>query len=169
MADTPCFFCGQGEADHVDGRCATYRPNNPELAASLTTLLVASAAEADRSTVPDNIDDLRARAATAAFNAEALNARWTAVVNDEIGGWAVTTNGVGPLDGGRMAADLVMTRELAEHIADVHNQWVARQNRGVPVATGFITTVDVSTPFPWEWLGLFALVAVLVLIVAAVW
>lgn len=133
MADTPCFFCGQGEADHVDGRCATYRPNNPELAASLTTLLAASAAETDRVAEPDDINALRARAATAAFNAEALKARWSAVVNDEIGGWAVTTNGAGPCDGGRMAADLVMTLELAEHIADVHNQWVARQNTGVPV------------------------------------
>ncbi|MEV1013755.1 MULTISPECIES: hypothetical protein [unclassified Micromonospora] len=81
-----------------------------------------------------------------AYNTEALTARWSAVVNDEIGGWAVTTNGLGPLDGGRMAADLVMTRELAEHIADVHNQWVARQNMGVPVVTGFITTMDVSAP-----------------------
>ncbi len=77
--------------------------------------------------------------ATAAYNAEALTARWSAVVNDEVGGWAVSINGRTPADGGRMAADLVMTRELAEHIADVHNAWLARQNMGVPVATGFIS------------------------------
>ncbi|MFG2046158.1 hypothetical protein ACGFIW_01840 [Micromonospora sp. NPDC048935] len=100
----------------------------------------------------DNIDEMRARAATAAFNAEALNARWAAVVNDEIGGWAVSINGAGPLNGGRMAVDLVMTREIAEHIAAVHNQWLARQNMGVPVATGFITTVDVSAPPMWRTL-----------------
>jgi hypothetical protein len=70
---------------------------------------------------------------TTEFNAQALTARWTAVVNDEIGGWAVTANGLGPCDGGRMAADLVVTREIAEHIADVHNGWLARQNMGVPV------------------------------------
>lgn len=108
--------------------------------------------------------------AGAGFGAEALNARWSAVPNDEIGGWAVSINGAGPLDGGRMAADLVMTRELAEHIADVHNQWLARQNMGVPVATGFIATVDDSPspkPVPWEWLGLLMLAAVLVLIVVA--
>ncbi|MEV0214273.1 hypothetical protein [Micromonospora sp. NPDC050695] len=165
MADTPCFFCGQGEPDHVNGQCATYRPNSPELAASLTAMLAESVANADRAEAPDSIDGLRARAAEAAYNAEAVNARWTAVLNDDIGGWAVSINGLGPLDGGRMAADLVMTRELAEHIADVHNQWLARQNMGVPVATGFITTPRPQKPVPWEWLGLFTLVAVLVLIV----
>ncbi|MEV5211359.1 hypothetical protein AB0K35_28185 [Micromonospora sp. NPDC053740] len=84
--------------------------------------------------------------ATTAYNAEALTARWSAVSNDEIGGWAVTTNGLGPLDGGRMAADLVMTREIAEHIAYVHNQWLARQSMGVPVDTGWVTTEAVPGP-----------------------
>lgn len=55
------------------------------------------------------------------WTAQALAARWTAVPNDEIGGWAVTTDGRTPLAGGRMAADMVMTRELAEHIAALHN------------------------------------------------
>ncbi len=122
----------------------------------LTEFLAASATNANRPAEPDDINDLRARAATASYNAEALTARWSAVVNDEVGGWAVSTNGLGPLDGGRMAAELVMTRELAEHTADVHNQWLARQHMGVPVATGFITTVDASAPpmwrSAWRWL-----------------
>jgi len=144
------------------------------------------------------------------------------VPNDEIGGWAVSTDGRAPLDGGRMAADLVITREVAEHIADVHNAAIDgvdldvyadnlrlrreldqalfdKQNainaagvhaacagdlyrqfvdpgtaavRPLPQPTGFITTVDASAPpkpVPWEWVGLFALVAVLALIVVAVW
>jgi hypothetical protein len=30
VTDRPCFYCGQSEPDHVDGRCAQYRPNNPD-------------------------------------------------------------------------------------------------------------------------------------------
>lgn len=55
------------------------------------------------------------------FNERVLSARWTAVVNDEIGGWAVSTDGRTPAAGGRMAADMVHTREIGEHIAALHN------------------------------------------------
>ncbi|QKW15355.1 hypothetical protein [Verrucosispora sp. NA02020] len=58
------------------------------------------------------------------YNERALSARWTAVVNDEIGGWAVSIDGRTPADGGVMAAD-GLTREVAEHIANLHNQWLA--------------------------------------------
>ncbi len=34
MSDRPCFFCGQSEPDHVDGRCERYRPNNPDFTAA---------------------------------------------------------------------------------------------------------------------------------------
>lgn len=54
-----------------------------------------------------------------------LNARWTAVVNDEIGGWSVTHNGKGPLNGGPMPADMVWSREIAERIAADHNEITA--------------------------------------------
>ncbi|MEV1013750.1 MULTISPECIES: hypothetical protein [unclassified Micromonospora] len=30
MSKRPCFFCGQAEPDHVDGRCERYQPNNPD-------------------------------------------------------------------------------------------------------------------------------------------
>ncbi|MFJ8690309.1 hypothetical protein [Micromonospora wenchangensis] len=56
-----------------------------------------------------------------------LSAPWTAVPNDEIGGWAVTTDGRTPAAGGVMAADMMWSREIAEHIADVHNLWLARE------------------------------------------
>ncbi|MFD6565359.1 hypothetical protein [Micromonospora profundi] len=99
--------------------------------------------------------------ATAAYNAEALTARWTAVYSPHVDSWALSINGREPGDGGRMAADLVMTRELAEHIADVHNQWLARRNMGVPVATGFIPVGPEPGPaLPWA----FALTSLLVMI-----
>ncbi|MET8278253.1 hypothetical protein [Micromonospora sp. NPDC005174] len=82
--------------------------------------------------------------ATSDYNTTALTARWAAVVNDEIGGWAVTTNSLGSCDGGRMAADLVMTREVAEHIADVHNHWLARQNMGVPFDEGIMSRSELT-------------------------
>lgn len=50
-----------------------------------------------------------------------LTNRWTAVPNNEIGGWAITTDGRSPLDGGVMAADMVWSREVAEYIAELHN------------------------------------------------
>ncbi len=173
MVEAPCFYCGQGEPDHVDGRCDKYRPGDPNWGSrygwlsadgpQLAAFLAQTAANAATPSEPDDINDLRARAATAAFNAEALTARWTAVVNDEIGGWAVSINGRTPAAGGRMAADMVMTRELADHIADVHNQWLNRHNTGVPVATGFITTVDVSTPWWTLWVPLVVLAVLVVL------
>ncbi|MEV1315348.1 hypothetical protein AB0J14_04605 [Micromonospora arborensis] len=102
---------------YTDTEIQSLLAHSPQLA----EFMEASVTNAHLPAEPDDINNLRARAATAAFNAEALNAHWSAVVNDEIGGWAVSINGLGPLDGGRMAADLVMSRELAEHIAEVHN------------------------------------------------
>ncbi|WP_341719965.1 hypothetical protein QQG74_09765 [Micromonospora sp. FIMYZ51] len=55
------------------------------------------------------------------YTAEALSARWTAVYSPLLDSWAVSINGREPGDGGRMAAVLVMSRELAEHIAALHN------------------------------------------------
>ncbi|MFI2663248.1 hypothetical protein [Micromonospora carbonacea] len=54
-----------------------------------------------------------------------LTATWTAVSNDEIGGWAVTTDGRSPASGGVMAADMMWSREIAEHIADLHRRFLA--------------------------------------------
>ncbi|MFG1846744.1 hypothetical protein [Micromonospora carbonacea] len=61
-----------------------------------------------------------------------LAAAWTAVPNNEIGGWAVTTDGRTLASGGVIAADMVWSREIAEHIADVHNQWLATNTVRIP-------------------------------------
>lgn len=66
------------------------------------------------------------------YNRCVLSARWTAVPNDMIGGWCVTSNGLTPAHGGVMAADMV-TREIAEHIADLHN--AALDGRILPAGT----------------------------------
>ncbi|WP_328344842.1 hypothetical protein [Micromonospora sp. NBC_00421] len=50
-----------------------------------------------------------------------LAAPWTAVPNNEIGGWTVSHNGMGPLNGGPMPADMVWSWEVAERIAADHN------------------------------------------------
>ncbi|MER7331644.1 MULTISPECIES: hypothetical protein [unclassified Micromonospora] len=71
-------------------------------------------------------------------SSDILTARWTAVPNDEIGGWAVSPNGQGPLNGGPMAADMVWSQEIAEHIADLHNQWHAQRFVTVRPATAVV-------------------------------
>ncbi|MEU7978227.1 hypothetical protein AB0B63_06815 [Micromonospora sp. NPDC049081] len=83
-----------------------------------------------------------------------LAAPWTAVVNDEIGGWSVTHNGLGPLNGGPMPADMVWSREIAEHIAAAHNWWLAREQEApsgplcASTAAERVAVVPESTPNP---------------------
>jgi hypothetical protein len=55
--------------------------------------------------------------------------RWYAVVDDVTGGWAVATVDA-PVSGflgygeGRAIADGIWEQELAEHIANRHNEWM---------------------------------------------
>ncbi|MEV5819272.1 hypothetical protein AB0L22_08865 [Micromonospora haikouensis] len=84
--------------------------------------------------LPLNGDGCQLDRTPATDTAAVLAATWTAVPNDEIGGWAVTTDGRTPAAGGVMAADMMWSREIAEHIAAVHNAWLA--TRLVTVRTG---------------------------------
>ncbi|MFI1194064.1 hypothetical protein ACH4T9_12515 [Micromonospora sp. NPDC020750] len=61
--------------------------------------------------------------------ADILARPWTAVPNDEIGGWAVSTDGRSPADGGVMAADMVWSQQVGEHIADLHNARLDQPNQ----------------------------------------
>lgn len=54
-----------------------------------------------------------------------LTNRWTAIPNDEIGGWCVTADGRSPANGGLIAVDMIVFREVAEQIAADHNQRLA--------------------------------------------
>lgn len=81
-----------------------------------------------------------------------LAARWYAFPNDEIGGWTVSHNGMGPLNGGPMPADMVWAREIAEHIAAAHNAWLDRDGARGPLCASTTAKrgawVPESTPNP---------------------
>jgi hypothetical protein len=52
--------------------------------------------------------------------------RWYAKPNDLIGGWCVMPLDESPSGGMPEVADFIM-QEAAEHIAFLHNQWLARE------------------------------------------
>ncbi|MEV2239494.1 hypothetical protein [Micromonospora sp. NPDC049891] len=66
------------------------------------------------------------------YTTSVLTSRWTAVPEDTLGGWCVTCNGLTPANGGVTVADMV-TRELAERIAELHN--AALDGRLLPAGT----------------------------------
>jgi hypothetical protein len=54
-----------------------------------------------------------------------LTSRWYAMPDDVIGGWCVMPTEKPPSLGGFQVAEFV-SRELAEHIAELHNAWLER-------------------------------------------
>lgn len=48
--------------------------------------------------------------------------RWNVVPEESMGGWAIVTDG-----DEFMIAEFVVRRKLAQHIVDVHNQWLDQQ------------------------------------------
>lgn len=52
-----------------------------------------------------------------------LDCEWFAVENDLIGGWCVMPVNESPSHGVPEVADFT-TKELAEHIANIHNTWL---------------------------------------------
>lgn len=55
-----------------------------------------------------------------------LKVPWFAKPNDTIGGWCVMPVDEPPSYGVPEVADFI-TQELAEHIAKLHNEWLAQQ------------------------------------------
>ncbi len=58
---------------------------------------------------------------------ELINCRWYAVANDTIGGWDVATSqtpdSVRNPHEGEFEVGCFLTKEVAEHIAAIHNKW----------------------------------------------
>lgn len=60
-------------------------------------------------------------------NVNALMQFWRAEVDDEIGGWCVVINREGTPATGNPSLGNFMHERHAHHMADVHNDWLARQ------------------------------------------
>lgn len=56
--------------------------------------------------------------------ASAMAARWTAMPNDVIGGWCVMAGDTPPSAAREPEVADFVTRDHAEHIADLHNKWL---------------------------------------------
>jgi hypothetical protein len=59
----------------------------------------------------------------------ALGKFWRADEDDEIGGWCVVINRPGTPARGNPSLGNFMHREHAEHIAELHNEWLDRKVR----------------------------------------
>lgn len=72
---------------------------------------------------------------------------WHAVLNDEIGGWAVTnyntdaTSKLNPHIGHRIVADC-LNEKIARHIVELHNRELDREVESV--ATQFFDTIEIG-------------------------
>jgi hypothetical protein len=64
---------------------------------------------------------------------DSLSLRWYAVEDDTIGGWCVMRSVQPPSQGGYQIANFI-SQEIAEHIANVHNQWLEIKYGSEPVA-----------------------------------
>lgn len=62
------------------------------------------------------------------YTLDPMSVMWYPKINDVIGGWCITLdNKTAAFTAQAMPSDMVLTEQLAHHIARLHNQWLEAQ------------------------------------------